>query len=474
MIIGRKSEIEILNNSLLDDSSHFIAIYGRRRIGKTFLVRESFKGRFTFQHAGLSEGSLSDQIFAFCSSIKDAGGDCPRTPKNWLEAFEYLKEIVRNSSEKKKVIFIDELSWMDTKNSDLIVALEHFWNGWASARNDVILIVCASASSWILSKVIHNKGGLYNRITEQIHLDTFSLAECEEYIIKNGLALNRLQIMQYYMIFGGVPYYWGFLKKGQSLVQNIDRILFEKDAPLKDEFKYLYSSIFRNPTVYIKIIEALGTKKVGMTREEVIEKSGIANSGDLSTKLEELESCGFIRKYNSFGKKKKNTIYQLIDNFTLFHYIFLRNGTTDEHFWSNQLNTPKVNTWMGLAFERVCLRHEEQIKYKLGISGIQTETRAWYCKADKDKGVHGSQVDLLIERKDRVINLCEMKYSNSHYTFTKEDDEKMRRRINDIQLVTETKYAIFPTLITTFGLVDNSYSGDIQSLITMDDLFSNI
>lgn len=472
MIIGRKKEIELLNNSLLDDTSHFIAIYGRRRIGKTFLIRESFKDRFTFQHAGLSEGGLSDQIFAFSSSIRDAGVECSRKPKNWLEAFEYLKEVVRRSSEKKKVIFIDELSWMDTKNSDLIVALENFWNGWASARNDVILIVCASASSWILSKVIHNKGGLYNRITEQIHLDTFSLGECEEYVIKRGLALNRLQIMQYYMIFGGVPYYWGFLRKGQSLVQNIDQILFEKDAPLKDEFKYLYSSIFRKPESYVKIIEALGMKKVGMTREEIIENSGIANSGDLSTKLEELESCGFIRRYISFGKKKKNAIYQLIDNFTLFYYQFLRNGTTDEHFWSNQLNTPKVNTWMGLAFERVCLRHEKQIKFKLGISGIQTETGAWYCKEDKDRGIQGSQVDLLIERKDRVINLCEMKYSNSHYTFTKGDDEKMRRRINDIQIATDTKYAIFPTLITTFGLIENSYSGEIQSLITMDDLYN--
>lgn len=471
MVTGRNKEMKILEETLNDDRSHFVAVYGRRRIGKTYLIRETFKNRFTFQHAGLSKGTLEDQLFAFESSIKDSGLVPVRKSKNWLEAFEYLKDVVRNSPEKKKIIFIDELSWMDTQNSDLIVALEHFWNGWASARDDIVLIVCASASSWILSKVIHDKGGLYNRLTEQIHLDTFTLSECEEYIKEKGLVFNRSQIMQYYMIFGGVPYYWSFLKKGQSMAQNIDRILFENDAPLKDEFKYLYASIFRNPQVHIRIIETLATKKVGMTREEIIDNSGITNSGDLTKKLEELESCGFIRKYNSFGMKKKNAVYQLIDNYTLFYYSFLADGTNDEQFWSHQLNNPAINSWMGLSFERVCLRHEKQIKMKLGISGVQTEVCSWYCKEDKEKGVRGSQIDMLIARKDQVINLCEMKYGTSQYTLKKEDDEKIRTRISDLQNVTGTKYAIYPTIITTYGLIDNKYSGEIQSVIVMDDLF---
>ena len=471
MLIGRKKEINLLHEIQNDDSSHFLAIYGRRRVGKTFLIREAFDYRFAFQHAGLSDSGMKGQIFAFVSSLKDAGYEVKKQPKNWLEAFEYLKDLIRKSSEKKKIIFIDELSWMDTPKCDLMVALENFWNGFASARKDIVLIVCASATSWMLSKVVHNKGGLYNRLTEQIQLLTFCLGECEEYVKNSGLAFNRNQILQYYMIFGGVPYYWGFLKKGLSLSQNIDRILFEKDAPLRDEFKYLYASVFKKPENYVKIIEALGTKKVGMTREEIINAAKISNSGDLTTKLEELESCGFIRKYYAFGMKKKNAIYQLMDCFTLFYFKFLKSQPTDEHFWTNQINTPLVNTWMGLAFERVCMEHIEQIKVKLGISGVLTEVNSWYCKADLDNGVFGSQIDMLIVRKDQVINLCEMKYSQSEYTITEKVDRNIRNKINDLITVSGTKYAIYPTIITTYGLVENSYSQEVQSVVTMDDLF---
>lgn len=471
MFIGRKKELQLLHEIQNDDSSHFLAIYGRRRVGKTFLIREAFDYRFAFQHAGLSDSGMKGQIFAFVSSLKDAGYEVKKQPKNWLEAFEYLKDLIRKSSEKKKIIFIDELSWMDTPKCDLMVALENFWNGFASARKDIVLIVCASATSWMLSKVVHNKGGLYNRLTEQIHLRTFCLGECEEYVKNSGLAFNRNQILQYYMIFGGVPYYWGFLKKGLSLSQNIDRILFEKDAPLRDEFKYLYASVFKKPENYVKIIEALGTKKVGMTREEIINAAKISNSGDLTTKLEELESCGFIRKYYAFGMKKKNAIYQLMDCFTLFYFKFLKSQLTDEHFWTNQINTPLVNTWMGLAFERVCMEHIEQIKVKLGISGVLTEVNSWYCKADLDNGVFGSQIDMLIVRKDQVINLCEMKYSQSEYTITEKVDRNIRNKINDLITVSGTKYAIYPTIITTYGLVENSYSQEVQSVVTMDDLF---
>lgn len=471
MIIGRDKEVKLLQNAVTDDKSHFIAVYGRRRIGKTFLIREAFNYRFTFQHAGLSEGGMKEQLFAFQASIKDAGGDSSKKRKNWLEAFEDLKDLIRNSRERKKIIFIDELSWMDTQNSDLMMALENFWNAWASGRKDVILIVCASATSWMISKVVHNKGGLYNRLTEQIKLGAFSLAECEKYVRSIGLPLTRIQILQYYMIFGGVPFYWTFLKKGMSPAQNVDAILFARNAPLKDEFRYLYASIFRKPENYIKIVEALGKKKVGMTREEIIESTKLANSGDLSIKLEELESCGFIRKYNAYGMKKKNALYQLIDNYTLFYYQFLEKDPSDEHFWTNQINTPLINTWAGLAFERVCMEHVNQIKNKLGISGVISDINSWFCKQDLNSGLFGCQIDLLIVRKDQVINLCEIKYSASDYTLTAEEDAGIRRKISDLQISTKTKYAIYPTLITTYGLVENSYSLNIQNVVTMDDLF---
>lgn len=472
MIIGRKNEIKILKDTLKDDYSHFAAVYGRRRIGKTFLVRETFDYRFTFQHAGLSEGGMKEQLAAFENSIRDAGGRVSGKCKTWLAAFEALKDLIRNSSEKKKVLFIDELSWLDTPGSGLITALENFWNGWASARRDIVLIVCASATSWMLSKVIHNKGGLYNRLTEQIALDVFTLAECEEYVKSRQIAMNRNQILQYYMVFGGVPYYWSFLKKGLSLTQNIDRVLFTKNAPLGEEFQYLYASIFRHPEPYLKIVKALAEKKYGMSRDEIIATTKMANSGALTMRLEELESCGFIRKYNAFGMKKKNALYQLRDNYTLFYYHFLVSEPTDEHFWSNQINTPAVNTWTGLAFERVCLEHIPQIKKKLGISGVCTDVNSWFAKADADKGIRGSQIDLLIVRRDQVINLCEMKYAESEYAITKRVDANIRNKIHDFVTATHTRYAIHPTLITTYGLINNSYAGNIQAVVTMDDLFA--
>jgi len=470
MIIGRKRESQILNSALQDNRSHFIAVYGRRRIGKTFLVRETFGYRFTFQHAGMADGGMRDQLEAFRISLKDAGLSVPRL-HSWSEAFEGLKDLVRNSTEKRKTIFIDELSWMDTPKSRLVPELEHFWNSWASARQDIVLIVCASATSWMLSEIVHNKGGLYNRLTDQIHLHPFTLSECEEYVKSGNLAFNRSQIMQYYMVFGGVPFYWTFIRKGLSIIQNIDGILFSKDAPLKEEFKYLYASIFKKPAVYLKIVETLGKKKVGMTRDELIHASGLPNSGDLTRKLEELESCGFIRRYKAFGHSRKDSVYQLIDFFTLFHYKFLADAPNDEKNWANQINTPLANTWTGLAFERVCMEHIPQIKRKLGISGILSDVSSLYCRSNPEKGIAGSQIDLLIARKDQVINLCEMKYSNVEYTLTETEDRKIKKRINDLILYSGTKSAVFPTLITTYGLVENSYSGNIQSIVTMDDLF---
>lgn len=471
MLIAREKEKKLLLDVVADTESHFIAIYGRRRIGKTYLIRETYNGRFTFQHAGLSKGGMKEQIFAFTSSLKDAGCKVDKKPENWLEAFEYLKDLIRSSNEKKKIIFIDELSWMDTAKSDFMVALENFWNGFASARKDVVLIVCASATSWMLSKIIHNKGGLYNRLTEQIHLSSFSLKDCKEYVESKNLVLSDEQILQYYMIFGGVPFYWDFLEKGKSFTQNVDGILFAKDAPLKKEFQYLYASIFKNPEKYTEIIKVLATKKVGMTREELIKTAHLYNSGGLTARLEELESCGFIRCYYSYGKKKKDAIYQLMDCFTLFYYQFLKDEPTDEHFFTNQLNTPKLNTWMGLAFERVCFMHVNQIKEKLGISGVLSETKSWYCNKDDDKGIFGSQIDMLIIRKDNVINLCEMKYSDVEYTITKKVDESLRNKISDFKNATNTKYAIHPILITTYGLVNNKYSSNIQAVITLNDLF---
>lgn len=471
MIVGRKKEIELLKRIYCDNISHFVAIYGRRRIGKTYLINEVYKNDMLFRHSGVANGNLKEQLFAFDASLKNSNYQSHEKIVNWFIAFEELKNLIRASSLKRKIIFIDELSWMDTPKSDLMKALESFWNGWASFRDDIILIVCASATSWMLKKVIHNKGGLYNRLTEQIHLNQFTLKECEEYFNMKGILINRIQILEYYMILGGVPYYYNFICKGLSVPQNIDNIFFKVDAPLKLEFKYLFSSIFKNPNVYLNIISVLAKKKIGLTREEIIKYTKITNSGDLSTKLDELESCGFIRKYNCFGMKNKGAMYQIIDSFVIFYYSFLEKNPNDDNFFLNLYNTPTINTYFGFAFERVCLLHINQIKEKLGIRGVYTECNSWYCKKDDESGVNGSQIDLLIVRKDQIINLCEMKFSNVLFPITEKTLHSINNKINDLRLVTKTKYAIHPTLVTPIGLKDNSNALSIQALITLDDLF---
>ena len=329
-MVGRKEEKKYLLSLIDEEEPQFIAVFGRRRIGKTYLVRESFGHKFTFQHTGISNNQIEPgarkiaQLNKFAESLKDAGYKGADKLETWNDAFNALKEVIKESDQEKKIIFIDELSWMDTKDSGLISALESFWNGWVTARaeKDVILIVCASSTYWMIQNIVNAKGGLHNRLTGQIHLKPFTLHECEEYMESKKIIFNRHQILQCYMIMGGVPYYWSLLKKGKSLPQNIDDLFFKEGAPLANEYENLYSALFNKPGQYLKIVEALSTVNKGITRDEISHITGIASSGDLTRKLAELENCGFIRKYVPFGYKQKNCLYQLIDNYTLFYYKF--------------------------------------------------------------------------------------------------------------------------------------------------------
>jgi len=472
MLIGRKKEIQLLNDALQEDSSQFIAVYGRRRIGKTYLIDETYREVMLFHTTGIYKKPLKMQLEQFAASLKEAGFETDKKIKNYFEAFELLKDLIRSSDAPKKVIFLDELSWMDVKDSNLLSVIEAFWNGWASARKDVVLVVCASATSWILDKVIHDKGGLYNRLTCQIRLDQLTLGECEKLLESRGIVFNRPQILECYMIMGGVPYYWTLLKKGLSLAQNIDALFFSKNAVLKEEYNYLYRSIFNSPAQYMRIVEALCKKKSGMTRRELLKKTGIANSGSFTKKLEELENCGFIRKYAEFGKKKKDAVFQIMDNFTLFYFRFMQDNPDDTSFWSNQINTPKVNNWRGLAFERVCLQHVPQIKKALGISGVQTNVHVWYREPDEELKLPGVQIDLLIVRKDQIINLCEMKYSTGKYKISKVISENLDQKINTFAAYANPQEAVHLTMITPYGIDENTYAGSVQASITGEDLFA--
>lgn len=472
MLIGREEEAQRLLQASEKEDAQLIAVYGRRRVGKTYLIRETFRGRFLFQFSGVYHGTRKEQLSAFYQALLDSGlsPDSP-FPQNWMEAFQLLKNLIQTSTQRARIIFIDELSWIDTPKSDLMKALEYFWNAWASGQKHLTMIVCSSATSWMLKKVIHNKGGLYNRLACRLKLLPFSLDQCRSFSRLENLAFSDTQIMELYMILGGIPYYWNLLEKGLSVAQNVDRLFFSEEAALENEYEYLLASIFRAPRDYLLIIDALARRKKGLTRNEILEATGLSGSGIFSQRLEELESCGFIRAYHAFGKSTKGSLYQLMDPFILFHYHFLRRKTGDRAFWSHQVNTPVMNTWAGLAFERLCLLHTEQIKKKLGISGILTDVASFTCEADLEAGIVGSQIDLLISRADQTINLLEMKYTNGPYTVSKAVLESLKRKANDFVLATGTRKAIHLTMVTPYGLVRNAYAGEIQSQITAEDLF---
>ena len=471
MIIGRKEEQQILHSAVQSENSEFVAVYGRRRVGKTYLIRETFGYKFTFQHTGLAKGNTKEQLFSFAISLRDAGyDDCP-IPKSWLEAFSLLSAYLKNSTDEKKIVFLDELPWMDTPRSNFISAFEHFWNGWASARKDIVLIICGSATSWIINKVINDHGGLHNRVTKQIALQPFTLKECEMFAKSKGLEMSRYQLAECYMVLGGIPYYWSLLEKGLSLAQNIDKIIFAKNGKLSNEFNQLYASLFKSPEQYIDIVTALGKKKAGMTREEIIAATDKYSNGALSKVLDELEYCGFIRKYNGFDKKSKQAIYQLIDNYTLFYFKFIQqNENNDEHFWSASIDSAMHRAWSGLAFERLCMAHTQQIKAALGIAGVLSNVYSWRKEADETSD--GAQVDLLIDRKDQVINLCEMKYSLSEYAIDAEYEQMLRNKKSAFIDATNTRKAVHLTMVTTFGIKANAHSGIVQNEVKLDDLFA--
>lgn len=465
-LLGRKKEIEALEWDFQKDESQFIALYGRRRIGKTYLIRELFHDQFFFSHTGMRGGSLKSQLIAFRASLIQYGHEkCP-VLKNWLEAFLELNKLIQSGPAGRKVIFIDELPWMDTPKSGLLTGLEYFWNSFASARreNDIFLIVCGSASSWIVKNLLKNTEGLYGRLTDRIQLKPFSLSECEEYATRLGLEFTRQEVADAYMVFGGVPYYWSLLNPKLSLAQNVDELLFSADGKLRDEYGYLYASIFKNAQQHLAVVEALATRKCGMTREEIISATGLKNGGNFKILLDELEQCDFIRSYVPFGKRNRGTVYQLIDNFTLFHHSFLAGAARESAgFWLSAQETPKVQNWHGLAFERLCLQHVEQIKRALGIVGIRVGVCSW-------RGPH-AQIDLLLDRADRTIDICEIKGSYAPFALDAEEHAKLLKRKADFIQTTGTSYHCRFVMITFAGLKKNKYQGVVQAEIELDDLF---
>ena len=470
-MIGRENEIRELRRRFVSEESEFVAIYGRRRIGKTFLVNEVFNGNFAFHHSGMEKADKRMQLESFREALRRQGLPKCKTLRTWIQAFSVLSDLLESKGDGKKVVFLDELPWFDTPRSGFLPAFEQFWNSWACLRKDILLIICGSATSWIVKKVLRSRGGLHNRVTRQLPIRPFTLAECAQYADYKRLGFDRRQILECYMAFGGVAYYWSLLEEGKSAAQNFDSLFFGETAELRMEFENVFRSLFKNPTRHFAIINLFGERNSGLTREEVIKGLGETSNGDVSSCLEELTDCGFLRRYNAFGAAKKGALYQLIDNYTLFHFKFLKGRVgSDGRFWSYSLNQPKVNSWRGLAFERVCLQHIDQLKSALGISGILADVYSWRGFAKED-GEHGAQIDMIIDRGDRMINVCEMKYAPGDYSFSPEEKERLLRRIELFRSATGTRKGILPTLVTTTGLKRNANAAMITNVVTLDDLF---
>jgi AAA+ ATPase superfamily predicted ATPase len=467
-IVGRTMEQDALNEYVESKKPEFLVVYGRRRVGKTFLIKEFFNNKFAFHVTGLANSGMKKQLYNFNTSLRKYSGHPYPLSDKWFDSFEQLIHLLKClPEEEKKVIFFDELPWMDTHHSGFITALEHFWNGWASSQPDILLIVCGSSTSWMINKLIKNHGGLHNRVTQQMFLEPFTLGECEDFFRANQIVMSRHQIIESYMIFGGIPYYISLMHKNLSLAQNIDRLCFAQKGALREEFSSLYASLFKHAENHVKIVEILSKKAKGMIREEILKLSKL-QGGNLTKTLEELELCGFIRSYNTFNKKVRDKLYQLIDSYTLFYlnYIY-RNKYGDEHFWTNFMDSTKHNVWSGYAFEQVCLAHIKQIKQKLGITGVLTHIASWRSRNSEQ----GAQIDLLIERKDNVINLCEMKYANTEFVIDKKYERNLRNKREAFINETKTTKTVHITIVSTYGVKRNEYSGLIQSEIKMDDLF---
>jgi hypothetical protein len=361
---------------------------------------------------------------------------------------------------------------MDTPRSDFVSALEYFWNTFASARKDVLLIICGSATSWIINKVLKNHGGLHNRVTYRVALQPFTLHECEEYMKSRKIRLSRYDLLELYMVFGGVPFYWSLLNKGESVSQNIDRLVFSESGKLHNEYYELYDSLFKNSELYISIVTILGAC-LGMTREELVKKSDLDGNGKTTRVLDDLQACGFIKKTPTYGLKNQ-AVYMLIDNFTLFYQKFVKETeTSDEQFWSHSYQSTQHNAWVGIAFERVCFQHIPQIKMALGISGVVTNVYSWRIGPSFEGAKDGAQIDMLIDRADNMVNICEMKFSKKEYIVTQDDSTSMSNKAERFSRAIGFGKSISMTMITVNGIAKAGYWSDIHNVVTADDLFKN-
>lgn len=470
-IIARKKEMAELERLYSSGRSEFVIIYGRRRIGKTFLVNHLFGDRITLGYVGARNQPQKMQLQRFATQLGEASGSMyAPLLASWEEAFMALRKLIElKPHNERKLIFFDEMPWIDTPRSSFVAALEYFWNGWAAQRDDIMFVACGSATSWMVDKLVKNRGGLHNRITAQIYLRPFSLGECEEMLHANGCLWDRYTITQCYMALGGVPFYLTLLNGQESLAQNLDRLFFAKNARMSGEFEELFNALFPKADKYIAVIKVLAGHREGMIRADIISATAI-EGGELSKILENLRRCDFIEVYSRYKSSVRNALYRICDPYVLFYFKFISgNHSKDERFWSNNIGSRQVSAWQGFSFETVCMQHLPQIKLKLGIAGIATTSCSWRKIGSSTE--QGAQIDLLIDRADRVINVCEMKFSETPYSITKEYEEKLRTKMAVFRQEMKATKTLLLTMVTTFGVMQGLHSGIVHNEVVMDDLF---
>ena len=472
-LIGREREMRELDRCLKSNQSEFVIVYGRRRVGKTFLVDEFFHSTYDFSYVGGHNVSPKKQLRDFAKAIKKYAR-LPKHPRfaDWSEAFDALVELMESlPTDRKKVIFIDEMPWIDTPQSDFVEEFETFWNGWGARRRDIMLIASGSATSWMIDKIIENQGGLHCRVTCNLYLRPFTLNEAEQYLRMKNCHWDRYQIVQAYMVIGGVPFYWNLLDTRLSLVQNIDRLFFQRNAILRIEFDELYNALFVHADRYINVVQLLADNQAGLTRSQIGALAGL-DGKMLTIVIRNLERCDIILRYSQLGNKVKEAMYRLSDFYTLFYLKYVSgNNSLDESWWSKHFMSHSVESWQGQSFELVCMTHTDAIKRKLGISGIATDISSWRFVPAKGSDETGAQVDMVISRADRVINLCEIKFAVGKIQLTSAYADSLRTRLEIFCTKTKTKYAVVQTFITTYGVADGINSSIVQQEVTMDDLF---
>lgn len=470
-IIGRKAEKKELEQCEKSSKSELVCVYGRRRVGKTFLIEQTYGNFFAFRATGLEKGSTRQQLKSFNQRLIECGDTIKTIPKNWFEAFSRLDKVLSKeggmvSPHNKKVVFLDEFPWFATPKSDFLLAFEEFWNRRGTQSGDLLFVICGSATSWIIKNVLDNSGNLYHRVTSQIFLSPFTLAETELFFKDREFGWSREQIMEFYMVFGGLPFFMDLLNANESFRQNVDRLLFKPAALLKDETNRLLEATLSKSVAYGQVLELLAKRSYGMKKAECQKVSGIP-TGTFSRVVEDLEKCGYIVEYKRNYEKGNPLYIQLIDPFLLFHYHFLSKEKDISCYDDITGNTGFFMNWRGHAFEMLCLHHINQIKKALGIAGVKTKCYQWENAEQKDS----VQIDLVIERNDKITNICEMKCTDHQFAVSKEYDQMLLRKRDIFQAKTGTKNALKIILVSAAGVAGVAHTEHIAEVITMDDLF---